>query len=342
MCSANARRFSIRAVRPGQRGFALLAVLWLVMLLALVAASFTRTARTQIDLGRNAVEKARAQALADAGVDRAILGLLEPDPAVRWRADGTPYALTFASGEVRIAIQDEAGKIDVNVAPDALLQGLFTSIGLASDEASALVDAIADFRDPDDLRRLNGAEDDDYRAAGLSWEAKDAPFEAIEELQQVYGMTPRLYRRIAPLLTVHSWEEGIDPLVAPPEVLFAVPGITPAQVEAVLAARTADDAPWSVGGEGAAEPARNLLERRAPAGQPAETEADPMAALEPILLGLEEFTMAVGGWIYSIRAEARTANGGRFVREAVVVLDAAEPPFTFYRWRRGEAQPPPG
>jgi len=337
--STNTYRPSIRITRAGQRGFALLAVLWLVMLLALIAASFTKTARTQIDLGRNAVEKAKAQALADAGVNRAILGLLEPDPTARWRADGTPYVLSLGSGEVRIAIQDEAGKIDLNVASDQLLQGLFTSIGLASDEASALVDAIADFRDPDDLRRLNGAEDDDYRAAGLSWEAKDAPIEAIEELQQVFGMTPELYRRIAPLLTVHSWEDGIDPLVAPAQTLAAVPGITPAQVEAVLAARAGYGVaaePRPTADQGGADAARSLLERRPPAGAPAEAALDPMASLEPILVGLEEFTTAVGGWIYSIRAEARTANGGRFVREAVVVLDAAEPPFTFYRWRRGE------
>lgn len=337
MCSTDVRRFSIRAARRRQRGLALVAVLWLVMLLAIIAASFTKSARTQIDLGRNAVEKAKAEALAEAGVNRAILGLLRPDPAAQWRGDGTVYALTFGGGEVRVAIQDEAGKIDLNTASDELLHGLFTSIGLADDEAGVLVDAVADFRDPDDLRRLNGAEDADYLAAGLPHGAKDAPFEAIEELQQVLGMTPRLYRRIAPLATVHSWEDGIDPLVAPPEVLSAVPGIVPAQVEAVLDARAGQRA-----GEdartmaGTPETGRSLLERRSPIEEPAAGIGDPMASLEPILVGLEQFTMAVGGWIYSIRAEARTENGGRFVREAIVVLDAAEPPFTYYRWQRGE------
>src|SRR5688572_25743651 len=91
----------------GQRGLALLAVLWLVTLLSVVAASFSATSRTETQLARNAVEKAKAEALADAGIYRALLGLLEPDPDRRWRTDGTVYVLVFGAGEFGWSVQDE-------------------------------------------------------------------------------------------------------------------------------------------------------------------------------------------------------------------------------------------
>lgn len=317
-----------QAGRARQRGFALLAVLWLVVLLAIVAASFGTVARTEVHLGRNAVEKAKAEALADAGVHRAILALLEPEPAVRWRTDGAVYRLALAGGEVRVAIQDETGKIDLNMASDELLRGLFMAVGLGQDEAAAMADAVADFRDPDDLRRLHGAETADYLAAGLPYGSKDAPFQAIEELQQVLGMTAALYRRVAPLVTVYSWEDGIDPMVASREVLLAVPGITTADVEAILTARA------ELQRYEAAIAAEDVTE--------ADLALDPYAAVASVLMGLEEFTSAAGGWVYTVRSEAETSAGGGFVREAVVALDFAERPYSIYSWKRGERQAPPG
>ena len=65
-----------RQHRAPQRGLALVAVLWVLMLLSLVAASFMRTTRTEINLTRNLIESAKAEALADAGVYRAIYGVL--------------------------------------------------------------------------------------------------------------------------------------------------------------------------------------------------------------------------------------------------------------------------
>ncbi len=60
----------------GRRGLALVTVLWVLMLLALIAASFTKTTRLEINLTRNLIENAKAEALADAGVYRAIYAVL--------------------------------------------------------------------------------------------------------------------------------------------------------------------------------------------------------------------------------------------------------------------------
>ena len=208
------------------RGIALVAVLWAVVLLSALAASFVSTARTTTALAHNQIESAQASAIAEAGIYKTIAGLIEQsssrssrsaqaddaaviadaagnalpaDPAL-WRVDGTAYRWRYADAELLISIQAEDGKIDLNAAPNDLLKALLVSNGVDEARATALVDAIADFRDANSLPRLNGAEDDAYRAAGLAYGAKDAPFEAVEELEQVLGMTRTLYEKIASAL----------------------------------------------------------------------------------------------------------------------------------------------
>ena len=204
-----------------RRGIALISVLWVLILLSLIAGSFSFTSRTEVNLARNMVDNAEAEALADAGVYRAIAGLYKTVAEGGFRVDRTVYAWRFEDQEVRFEIADEGGKIDLNRASDAVLGALFRTFELSDQEAAALVDAIGDFRDADDNRRLNGAEDDDYLAAGLKHDAKDGPFEAVEELQQVLGMDRDLYRLAAPTLTVYSRRRAphraAPPVTRPPD-----------------------------------------------------------------------------------------------------------------------------
>jgi general secretion pathway protein K len=209
--------------RP-RRGVVLVVVLWVLALLALVAASFATNTRTEVNLARNLVEGGKAEGLAEAGIYQAIVGLLAEGGAEPWRVDGSVYAWRFGPGEIRVAITDEGGKIDLNTVRPDILRGLFRTIDLDLQESDALTDAILDFRDPDELRHVNGAEDPDYAAADLDHDAKDAPFEIVEELQQVYGMTREIYEQIASSLTVYSRRPTPDEKVAPPQVLDAMFG----------------------------------------------------------------------------------------------------------------------
>ena len=117
-----------------------------------------------------------------------------------------------------------------------LLRSLFTNIGGAdADVAAHIADAIQDWRDPDDLKRPNGAEDADYRAADLKYGPANAPFETVTELARVMGVTPAIFARVADSLTVHSRQGGINPATASRNVLLALPNATPAAVDAYLA-----------------------------------------------------------------------------------------------------------
>jgi general secretion pathway protein K len=200
--------------RRSEQGIALIAVLWALTLLSVIAAALIVETRSSTRVARNMADKAAARAAADAGIKRAILDLIAPEANKKFRADGTVYDWHFADSDVLISLRDESDKVNLNRAPAALLAAFFGSLGVDPGKARSLADAIADFRDTDDLKHVQGAEEADYRAAGLPWRPKNAPFEAVEELQQVLGMTPAIYDRVAPHLTIYSVGAPINPTVA--------------------------------------------------------------------------------------------------------------------------------
>ncbi len=186
----------------GEEGIALIAVLWVLALLSIIAAAVSIESRSSVRIARNMADNAAARAAADAGLQLAILDLVGPrDTDTRFRTDGANFNWRFANSTVRISIRDEASKIDVNKAPEVVLAALFASDGIDREKAQSLADAIIDFRDPDNFPLVKGAEKVDYIAAGFGWGPKNAPFEALEELQQVLGMTPKIYGLVAPDLT---------------------------------------------------------------------------------------------------------------------------------------------
>ncbi|MDW8478928.1 MAG: type II secretion system protein GspK [Xanthomonadales bacterium] len=156
----------------------------------------------------------------------------------RWIGDGREYALDFDGIRLEIALTDESGKIDLNTADEVVLKSLFARTGgLPEDEAAALADAVLDWRDEDDLVRANGAERDDYRAAGLPYRPSNRAFATEEELLQVLGMSYELFRRIEPALTVHSGMGQPNPAAAPLEALMVYPGMTEELARAIIAQR---------------------------------------------------------------------------------------------------------
>ena len=153
--------------QPRSRGTALVAVLWIVSLLAAIVVSFATTMRTETVVVRNQVDNAEARALADAGFHRAVLALASEGEALP--RDGSPHDWNFAGGRVVTSVQAEAGKVDLNGADAELLAGLFAAAGAA--EPQSLANAVIDFRDANDDALPGGGEDADYRAADLGHEA---------------------------------------------------------------------------------------------------------------------------------------------------------------------------
>jgi len=230
---------SRRRRRARASGVALIFVLWLLALLTLLLGSFALITRTESLQARHLFDTTRARYAAEAGINQAAWALSLPDPTLRWLPDGRDYRLQFEEAELSIRITDESGLIDLNAADVQTFVNLFVAAGVELTEATAIAESILDWRDGDDLKMLNGAEDGDYRAAGFPYGAKDAPFDLVAELQQVMGMSYELYQRVAPALTVYSGQAVPNLAYAPIEVLRAFPNIDPAMAQMLIDQRHA-------------------------------------------------------------------------------------------------------
>jgi general secretion pathway protein K len=233
-----------------EKGIALLIVLWVLTILMVIVLSFAVMARTETYSTlafKGGIEK---KFIAEAGLERGIMELfyreMYKDQTVElegrevWKTDGTPYEGRIGDGYYTVKITDESGKVDINTASDVVLKNLLINAGVKAEEADIIVDSIMDWKDPDDLHRLNGAESDYYMSLPNPYRAKDAPFDTIEELLLVKGMTPEILygsgenRGIIDFLTIHSKSESININAAPKEVLMAIPGMTPEFADSII------------------------------------------------------------------------------------------------------------
>jgi len=219
------------------KGLALIVVLWVLTLLTIMASSFALTIQRESTIISGNKESAIGSALAEAGVNYAILMLLNNNEMQRWQANNSLYEIEFSDKRIRILIADEAGKINLNKANKEQLRQLLSHI-LSDDKlADSLSDAIIDWRDPDDFKGLKGAEKDQYAAAGLTYKPRNNPFESLEEMQMVIGMNADIYQKLAPMLTVYSTATGVYTPAASRKVLLSIPGVSVEQVDAYLLQR---------------------------------------------------------------------------------------------------------
>jgi general secretion pathway protein K len=214
-----------------------LSVLWGLALLTAIALSLSWSSSVSYGLARNGIEQAALNALVDAGVNAAIDGLLDARADRRWRADGRLYTLDFNGTQIGIRVQDELGRVDLNQTDEAMLNSLLQAAGLDARASAGLTDKIVDWRTATSLKHLNGAKDRDYASRNAAYHPRNGPFQSVDELLLVMDMTPAIFARIAPALTVHSGRQFVDPQLAPREVLRALPGMTAQSADAMLAAR---------------------------------------------------------------------------------------------------------
>jgi general secretion pathway protein K len=224
-------------VFPSQRGVAMIVVLWMIMVMMTLAASLIYATRTESSMVDYARRTATARAAADAAAHYAVMQLYMPNKDRDLQLGGKPLEWAYQGMKTEIRVVGENGLIDINNANRALLALIFKQVGVEGDTADQMLDNLEDFRDVDDLHRLHGAEDPQYEQAGLPFGAKDAPFERIEELQQVMGMTPQLYQALTRYLTVDSGSTGINPMLAPRQILLVLAEGDAAKVDHYLAER---------------------------------------------------------------------------------------------------------
>lgn len=301
--------------RPArQSGFALVVVLWAAALLCVIATSFALNMREETRLAENLAARARAEAVADAGIRRGILALLADVPGPRRESNGLFYELPFAGGSMRMRMVSENGKIDLNGAPQGLIHGLLETLagnGAIADggQAARVADAILDWRDSDHWVRTWGAEDPTYVAKNASLGARDGPFLSVAELNLVHGVDAGVYAQLAPWVTVYSGSAQVDPITAPRTVLRAIPGLDAGRVDDFIAARNA----WR-------------------AGQSTLQGGSPRLPLAMLSSGARYLSQADAG-VYTVDAVSALPDGTRASRRAVIRLTGEKRrPYTIIAW----------
>lgn len=281
-----------------ESGVALVMVLWVVSLMTLMAGSFALSTQRETALMGHARSRAVATALAEGGIHYAMLMLNLPDLQKRWIADGRIYAVRLGEADIELRLYDEAGKIDLNSVQDLSLRTLLSTVTGDLDFASRMTDMILDWRDPDNLKHLHGAEAADYEAAGLKQMPKNRVFYVYEELAEVMGMTPELYRRLEPFMTLYSAQDGLNPAKASRELLLALAGGNDSMVDTYMAQRQAG-----------------------------------LPAVFPTLQGMRFHSAADSA--YTVYARVRLPDEGHFGVRAVIRRDAGAggSPFAYLDWK---------
>jgi general secretion pathway protein K len=210
----------------------IVATLWSLALLAAIAISLSFSGDISYRLAQNSFHAASDDAFADAAVNRAVLALLDPRTDYGQLLNGSEQNFDFDGASIRMRIEDELGKIDLNQTDGSTLVALFQAAEMTPLAAAALADKVLDWRDSSPFKRLNGAKADEYRAAGYDHGPRNGPFQSVDELTLVLDMTRELYAKIEPALTVYSGRQFIDPTFATPAVLAALPSLANAHAAA--------------------------------------------------------------------------------------------------------------
>jgi general secretion pathway protein K len=220
-------------------GFALMAALWLVVLIGVSGYELSVHSRGRRLAVANALESEQGVAAAEAGLEsgRAMLEVLG---GARPARAPLPSADTITLGDVRtfVRVIDGGALVQLNRASETELTRLMVALRMDASTASRLAQRILDWRDADDLERGRGAERDDYLRAGARRLPPNADFIELADLRDVDGVTSAIFQRIAPYLKVHGSGQ-VNVSSAPREVLLTLDGIGAEAVDAIVRAREA-------------------------------------------------------------------------------------------------------
>lgn len=253
--------------RKGQRGVALLLVIWTFAVLTVLAAEFARAMRDEAMATRNYKEETLGHYACIAGINEVLLALLtqrknQDDPELAGVAEEgfdeemafDPIALLSTGGgewvkaryngipyEVRVF--DERGRFGLNHVSEEVLIEVMGNLGLDDDVAATISDSILDWRDEDEEHRLKGAEDDYYDSLPRPYQAKDGPFDSVQELLLVRGVSQEIFYGdeefpgLGDLFTVFNRSSCINPRSMSKGVIQALSGFDSEEADRILKIR---------------------------------------------------------------------------------------------------------
>ncbi|MBI2715611.1 MAG: general secretion pathway protein GspK [Rhizobiales bacterium] len=224
--------------RKSSDGFILVAVLWILGGLAVLAAIYALyvvNAATSLEANNDRIQT-NASVSAALELTAYYLGAVKPQE----RPTSGQFNFRVGGSNVAVGFRSEAARIDLNSAQPPLLAGLFRVFGAPSDAANNYAERVIGWRanatntNPDQDKETTA-----YRNAGLTYDPRQAPFTNVQELWLVLGLPPAFVERAMPFFTVFSGMPTVNVIDAAPEVIAALPGMTPERLDAFLKQRHA-------------------------------------------------------------------------------------------------------
>ncbi len=216
-----------------QEGAVLIIVLWIIMLLTFLLAAHTNNVKTETRIVRDGIEQIRLRAAAEGVINYLSLvhtqsgqGLIEKS--------GQTSKLEIGSQAILYRVVPEAAFVSMNAASSDLLEQLLSALAENGEDTESLAAAIIDWRDPDNIVSPNGAEAEEYESFGFDYVPRDGPFQSLEELGRVKGMSRSLLEKLEPYVSVFSNSPVVDLKFAPEQLLEIFDGtLNESEVEQV-------------------------------------------------------------------------------------------------------------
>lgn len=220
------KRHHGRSPATGQAGFVIVPVLLLLLLLASLAGSLS----VYLSSSANALalydDRLRAAALFAASME--LVAYDQSSVSKPQRKPRGAFGFRLGNAVVQVAYESEAARVDLNLAPKELIANLFQVLGAQPKDAQGYAERIIGWRSPPKDDTLDG-EASLYQAAGLKYSPKGRAFTSVDELWRVLGLPPAMVERALRFVTVYSGRPDINVFAAAPEVIAALPGMTPAR-----------------------------------------------------------------------------------------------------------------
>ncbi len=295
-----------------RRGFALMAVLWCVGIMTVVVGGLVGYVSLQLDETVALAQDAQARNLALSGLALGLHPLVKrDDPLLSEKiGPGRSCVVTIEGEDARLNLNSLLASNRADI-----LERVWVRWGLSADEARSLDDCLADWIEPGDLRRLNGAKREQYARLGHPEYPPGRPFQTLEEVVQVigFGKVEKLHPNWRNAFTL--WSDGkLDLNEADADLIAAVCGVGLPAAEA-------------------------FVERRDPQGRKGDPDgAHPQSVEEAAsLLGMSgiDFRQAapiltVNGTLWRI---ASTATVDRHRHTVVVVAPRTGTDSGYYLWQ---------
>ena len=283
-------KFSRTAQSATTDGFIVVAVLWMLGALSLLASIYAVYVINTAASFASYDEQLRAEALVSAALELTAYRQLTQPPQSRLTSG--QFSFHLGRADVAVEFQSEAARIDLNAAPKQLLAGLFRTLGASSQNSDTYADRVVSWRTA--VAKDQDSEGSAYRTAGLGYQPRAAKFPHTNELSLVRDLPASLVERALPFITVYSGRPQINVLDAAPEVIAALPGMTSEHLRAYLGQRRV-----------APENAKTLLPKEA-----------------------QQYATFDGGKTFRITVNTVFDNGHRQSAQAVILLfDAGDQPF---------------